>query len=102
MRLKLIIIEVFKSIQELNPDFINRLFQQKIIRYSLRDHDKLQTYKPKSTTYGFRSFLYIGAKLWNELPQRYKPAMNESLETFKRRLECWNGPKDIDYFINYV
>ena len=98
-RLKLILIEVFKSLKNINPEFINDMFHHKCITYSLRDPDKLVSFKPNSSTFGVRSFTYIGCKLWNELPNSIKPNLEEDVEYFKENLSKWNGPRDLTYFM---
>ena len=107
MRLRLILIEVYKSLIKANPAFINDLFTHRTVTYSLRDNKKLETHKQMSTTYGIRSFTYIGAKLWNDLPPAFKldlyeSDVDESLKALKLALMSWNGPKDMGYFNNYV
>lgn len=75
------------------------MFHHKYITYSLRDPDKLHSFKPNSSTFGVRSFTYIGCKLWNELPNSIKPNLEEDVEHFKENLSKWNGPRDLTYFM---
>ena len=65
-RIRLIIIEVYKCIRNLNPQIINEVFEIKPSTYSFRNEFKLEQRKKRTTTYGLRSFGYVGAKLWND------------------------------------
>ena len=66
-RLRILILEVFKSIRQLNPKCINDLFEVKSLGYSLRNHVKVVQPKRRTTTYGLRTVSYTGANLWNDL-----------------------------------
>ncbi len=45
--------------------------------------------KYKTVTYGYKSFTYLGAKLWNEMPTNIKNVM--TITEFKERLKAWDG-----------
>ena len=51
-RLRLILLEVYKSLHQLNAKCINGLFEVKSTRYSLRNPVKVLQPKKKTTTYG--------------------------------------------------
>ena len=53
--------------------------------------------KRNTTTFGLRSFTYLGSKLWNDLPNDFKDA---DLALFRDRLRQWDGP-NIDDVINF-
>ncbi len=40
----------------------------------------------------FNSYLYLGPKLWNNMPLEIKKTI--SLQDFKDRLKTWDGPCD--------
>ena len=84
-RLRLILLEVYKSINQLNPKCINGLFEEKSTSYSLRYPVKVLQPKKRTTTYGLRSISYTGAKLWNDL----LPVLNNDVEfgVFKSSLK---------------
>ena len=96
-RLNCIILEVFKSIHNANPLCIQDMFEIKKSSYSVRDSSKLVQSKRNTTTFGLRSFTYLGSKLWNDLPNDFKDA---DLALFKDRLWHWDGP-NIDDVINF-
>ena len=66
-RIHLILYEVFKSIQKINPPCISDLFKIKEFKYSMRKGIILHQPKKDTTTHGLRSLSYTGAKLWNDL-----------------------------------
>ena len=66
-RLRILILEVFKSIHMLNPKCISDLFELKSTSFSLRNNVKVLQPKRRTTTYGLRTSSYTGAKLWNDL-----------------------------------
>ena len=101
-RLKTLLVEVFKCIKGLNPHFLNAMFECKTLPYSLRDSCKIMQPKRKSTTYGIRSFTFIGAKLWNDLPSHFKDLCDMDVAEFKHLLNNWSGPCDTDYFKSYM
>ena len=84
-RLRLILLEVYKSLHQLNAKCINGLFEVKSTRYSLRNPVKVLQPKKKTTTYGLKSISYTGAKLWNDL----FPILsnNVELDVFKASLK---------------
>ena len=89
-RFKCIILEVFKSMQGINPACIQNMFEIKKSSYSLRDSSIMVQPKRNSTTFGLRSFSYFGSKLWNDLPNHFKGTTD--FITFKDQLQHWSGP----------
>ncbi len=63
------------------------MFDCKESQYLLRDDIQLDLYKFKTKTYGYRSLLYAGSKLWNSLPVDIKKS--ESPDVFKSKLSRW-------------
>ena len=89
-------IEVFKSKHQKSPEHIQKLFQSKHLTHNLRDCSKFIQTDFNTKTYGFKSFSYYGAKLWNSLPICVKKSKN--VDIFKewchsddcKKLEiCW-------------
>ena len=99
-RLNCIILEVFKSIHNSSPLYIQDMFEVEKSSYSLRDSSKLVQPKRNTTTFGLRSFTYFGSKLWNDLPIDFKETTDLAL--FKDRLRHWDGPKFDDVINFYV
>ena len=77
---------MYKTLNELAPDYLQRLFTQRHVNdYNLRNLEgKLSLAKP-NTNYLKRSFCYSGACLWNNLPQDLKSVC--SIGQFKRGIK---------------
>ena len=86
-RLKHLAIEVFKCVRKINPPHLNDLFTEQTSSYNFRDQDKLVQPKFSTMKFGFRSFRYYGAKLWNALPANVKNT--DDIFTFKRNISAW-------------
>ena len=92
MLLRYLAIEVFKSIDEINPAYIKAMFIRKECPYALRDSSILRRPNVNLTQYGLKSFRRsYGAKIWNHLPVSYKARI--SLNEFKTLIKSWDGPK---------
>ena len=89
-RLKVLATEVFKSINDLNPSFMQRMFTVKVNSLGLRDENKLVQPQFDTITYGKRCFTYYGAHLWNLMPENVKGCIN--MYDFKQLLSSWEGP----------
>ena len=88
-------IEVFKTIHDINISATSTMFSVKDSCYSLRNPYPIeQTYR-NTTTYGLRTLSYLGANLWNSLPLQFKQIT--TLNEFKSQLKNWKGPPPIDF-----
>ncbi len=65
---KAIASEVFKSVNNLNPNFMNKMFQVKDITYDLRYSNILCQPKFNKIAYVKKTFSYYGIHIWNSLP----------------------------------
>ena len=90
-RLRNIIIEVFKSLNDINPMYMKELFNVKKQPYSLRDTSLLIQARKNTTNFGLRSFVYLGSKLWNNLPGYLKDTTDIDVGEFKSRLKNYLG-----------
>ena len=88
-RLRTLATEVYKSVHKLNPPYVQDLYKRKTTNHHLRGHDTLHIPRVNSTTYGLHSSAYLGAKVWNCLPQTIKGAV--TLSTFKTLIQSWYG-----------
>ena len=86
-RLRFLAIEVYKSITRLSPPYMNDLFNSRPVKYILRDSHHLQQPKFNTYKYGFKSFRYYGAKLWNSLPTNVK--YSKDINEFKKNVTEW-------------
>ena len=97
LRLKFLAIEVYKSVNGLNPVYLNDLFKLKKSRYEFRDSLKLNQNKFDTMKNGYKSFQYYGSKLWNGIP--YEIKSSESLYVFKLKITDWCRSDKADDFI---
>ena len=73
--------EIYKTLNGLNPNYMNEIFVKSCSRYpSRRPHD-LMVPRVNQTKFGLKSIQYEGAKLWKHIPNSIKSA--ENLEIFK-------------------
>ena len=90
-RLKTLCVEIYKTLNDLNPSFMNDIFKLKVNNREVRDKYKLNLDIPKwnQKTFGYKSLKVLGPKIWNSLPYHIKSS--ENLEVFKNLLKNWNG-----------
>ena len=89
-RMRLIALEIFKSINNLNPAFMKDLFEFKMLTHDFRDQHKLVMPSFNTLRYGRNTFTYYGAHLYNSLPAHIKVT---EYSTFKNMLNSWEGPR---------
>ena len=83
-RIKQLAIEIFKTVNNLNPDFMKNIFTSKQnacvcpLDLLVRSH--------KTATYGNKSLTILGPKIWNALPIEIK---RETLSKFKEYVKLW-------------
>ena len=83
-RIKQLAIEIFKTVNNLNPDFMKNIFTSKQ-NAQVYPHDLLVR-SHNTTTYGGKSLKIVGPKIWNALPTEIK------LSKFKEYVNLWSGP----------
>ncbi len=64
--------EIFKALHGSTPIYIRDLFEEKEKMYNLLSNVSLKQQMCNTVTYGFNSFRYKGAKIWNCLPNETK------------------------------
>ena len=101
-RLKKIVLETFKSIKGINPQYIQNILKYKEQPYSLRNPTPLIQIKKKTTKYGLRSYEYLSSKLWNTLPNHMKNIEDIDIDLFKLSLKNWSGPNPNSYENPYL
>ena len=87
--LQILMTEVFKSVNKLNPEFMWGCFKMKETPYNLRS--KRNTALPPYNTryFGLNSIIFRASFLWNYLPNYLKCCSN--LNQFKRKIKSWDG-----------
>jgi hypothetical protein len=88
VHLYFLLCEVYKTLHNLNPKFMQELFKIKPVIYSLRNCNLLLLPSSRSRRFGTQSFLFRGSLLWNFLPDGFKSKL--SLNSFKDALKTLN------------
>ena len=86
-----ICIEVYKTLNSLNPCFMQELFNLRDSNRNVRNKYKLNLNISvvNQVNYGTKSLRDFGPKIWNSLPHHVKSA--ENLETYRKIINDWNG-----------
>ena len=82
-RLRILCIEIYKTINNLNPEFMRDFFSLRETSRLIRKKYKLNLSLPvhNRVTFGSKSLRVFGPKIWNSLPYHIKSS--ENLESFK-------------------
>ena len=96
-RLKCILLETFKSTKHLNAECLHGIFKTHVVPYDLRTTNLSQP-KRQSTTYGLRSFSYLGARLWNNIVKDFPFLCEIDYNGFREFVGQWGGPDMDDGF----
>ena len=69
-RLRSLCIESFRTLNNINPAFINEIFELRKTNRAVRNQYKLNLEVPtiNQVTFGIKSIRYLGPKIWNSLP----------------------------------
>ena len=76
--------EVYKSLMNINPEFMWEYFSKNSVHYNFRKGDIVYFPPARSSCYGINSLAFRGSLLWNNLPSNAKQSHN--LEEFKLKL----------------
>ena len=90
-RLRSFCVEIYKSINSINPSFMNKIFRLTVTNRMVRSRCRLNLDIPKvnRVSFGNKSIRSFRPKIWNSLPSHIKSC--ENLETFKRVIKNWDG-----------
>ena len=101
-RLRVLTLEVFKSLQKSNPPCPHDLFEINKADYLMLNPMRLIQPKRGTTNYDIRTVSYIGANIWNQLPFIGNDTLRMSASKFKQLLNAWNGPDLNSAICKYV
>ena len=87
-RIKLLAIEIFKTINDINPSYMKEIFELNTRRDP--DNKRLIVQTQKSMKYGSYTLRSLGPRIWNKLPSNLR--LCENLTTFKELIKSWSGP----------
>ena len=84
-------IEIYKTLNKLNPSFMKEIFALNLCSRPVREQYKLNLNIPRKgqVTFGTKSSESLGPKIWNKLPYHIKSA--ENLNIFENLIKKWNG-----------
>ena len=77
--------EFYKSVNNLNPQFMWNYCNISTLIYKLRKGDKVNLPETQTSSYGINSLLFRGALLWNNLPRNVKES--HSVAEFKEKIK---------------
>ena len=90
-RLCYLCLEIYKIINNLNPSFKKQIFESRETNRNVCEKYRLNLNIPNynQVTFGKKSLIIFGPKIWNSLPYHIKSSKN--LETFKTVTKNWDG-----------
>ena len=92
-RTRSLCIEIYKTINKLNSEFMKNLFKVHKTNRAQRDQYKLNLEMSKfnQVSFGTKSLRIQGPRVWNALPFHIK--YKEHLQAFKYVIKFWDGSK---------
>ena len=82
--LRFLATEVYKSLMNINPEFMWEFFNKNPVEYNLREGDIVYLPPARFSCYGINTLAFRGSLLWNSLLSNVKQSHN--LEEFKLKL----------------
>ena len=70
--LQLLMIEIYKTRNYLNPSFMKQIFEAKVLPYYLRYSERLQLPRAKATGLRIDTVTFVGERVWETLPPEQK------------------------------
>ena len=83
--LQLLMVEIYKTRNHLNPSFMMEIFEEKAVPYQLRSSSSLNLPKVRTTCYGTDTIRCMGHRVWATLPIGVKTSV--SLTVFKKHFK---------------
>ena len=81
--------EIFATVNNLNPIFMKNIFTSKETARVRPNNIVVKSHN--SATYGDKSFMTLGSKSWDALPEKIKS--ETSYKKFKEYIDLFFGPK---------
>ena len=85
--IQILMTEIYKCLNKINPLFTWDYYNQKSNHYSLRNDHLLNLNKCRTKPYRITTAVFKGAVIWNNLPNHFKEA--KSLTEFKTLIREW-------------
>ena len=86
---QLLMTEMFKTTNNLNPSFMDEIFLKRSVTYNLRNANTFLLPMVHTVNYGTESVRYRGQRIWHSLPQEIKDS--SSVQQFKNKIKYWNN-----------
>ena len=67
-QMQTLFVEIYKALSNLNPEYMQDLFERNPSSYSTRRPNDLKIPRVNQTSFGSRSIRFEVARLWNHLP----------------------------------
>ena len=87
--LQKLMVEIYKTINHLNPPYMRDLFTKKVVEYDFRIKILCELPPARSQRFGTNSLIFKGSLLWNSLSDDTKTS--QSLAIFKQKFRSWDG-----------
>ena len=88
-RLRILAVEIFKTLHNLNPSYMKGIFKKPSNRTSARFEFNIQSQRFNQVKFGRNSLRVLGPILWNSLPNNVKSIQN--LKDFKIAINSWGN-----------
>ena len=88
-RLRTLAIEIFKTLNNINPSFMKDIFYQS--PYASHKEHNLFVQRHNTVRFGQKSLKTLGPQIWNSLPENIR--LETNLTNFKSSIKKWFGPK---------
>ena len=82
-----LLIEIYKSLNNISPIIMQDFFDLKVTPYSLRNNNLLKLSKTNTLRFGSQALCSKGSLIWNTVPNKYK--IKTSLGEFKQHIKTW-------------
>ena len=87
--LQKLMLEIFKTLNLLNPSYLWDFFNTKKVEYNLRIKNLVKLPQIKTHAFGTHSLTFRGSILWNALSDDMKICKN--VAAFKKKIKTWKG-----------
>ena len=87
--LQIVMVEIYKIINHLNPAYMWEFFIKKDVPYNLRSNNLCKMPSVNSHQYGINALSFRGSFLWNALFDDKK--LVTSIKIFKKEIQQWDG-----------
>ena len=87
--LQILMTEMYKTKNGLNPSFMQEIFRENTTHYNLRNNNEFTQPRVRSVSNGTESVRFKGPQLWQTLPPTIRNS--ETLCRFKKEIKNWYG-----------